>query len=94
MFDFTRGRSIVKNLKVYIEFIIFSNLSEKLDVYALHTDFSKAFDLANYKISLINLRTFGIFRNLLNSFFKTYFFNFNLLAWLTSLIACLYALQA
>ena len=64
---FTKGRSTVSNLLVYTEYIM-RHLSERIDVHALYTDFSKAFDMVNHEVLLLKLGKYGLSGNLLNWF--------------------------
>lgn len=55
---FMTGRSVVTNLLVYHDFIV--TLEERLQLDAIYTDFTKAFDSVDHNILLRKLRALGI----------------------------------
>lgn len=67
---FMRGRSTISNMVVYLQDVI-SHLNDGLDVHAIYTDFSKAFDLVNHEILIHKLRLYG-FNDILLKWFVSY----------------------
>ena len=68
---FQPKKSTFTNLAVYHDFIT-ESIDSKLDVHAVYTDFSKAFDVVSHNLLLLKLeRRFGIQNNML-AWFKSY----------------------
>lgn len=62
---FLSGRSTATNLFLYITDLI-ENVDKKLQVDAIYTDFSKAFDKVNHALLINKMRSFGINGTLLS----------------------------
>lgn len=73
---FVRGRSVETNLSLYTDFI-YQNLEQGLQVDAVYTDFSKAFDKVDHGILVAKLEGMGFASDLI-SWFKSYLENRNL----------------
>lgn len=70
---FLRKRSVDSNLFIYTEYIL-ENLNNGLQVDAIYTDFSKAFDKIDHNVLLQKLADVGVDGNLL-LWFKSYITN-------------------
>lgn len=62
---FYRNRSTLSNLVPFVQFIS-DSMDSRVQVDAVYTDFSKAFDKVHHKTLFIKLRDFGVHGNLLD----------------------------
>ena len=67
---FVGGRSTVTNLYLYINYIL-DSLNQGIEVHAIYTDFSKAFDLVDHGILIDKLKIYGV-RGIALEWFRSY----------------------